>query len=54
MSFSCDVNILLYASDSSSPVHEPARRPGVRVDAGALEATGLLEAALAATPTPEA
>ena len=25
MSFSCDVNVLLYASDSSSPVHEPAR-----------------------------
>lgn len=26
MSFSCDVNVLLYASDSASPVHEPARR----------------------------
>jgi hypothetical protein len=26
VSFSCDVNVLLYASDSSSPVHEPARR----------------------------
>ena len=26
MSFSCDVNVLLYASDSSSPVHEAARR----------------------------
>ena len=26
MSVSCDVNVLLYASDSSSPVHEPARR----------------------------
>jgi predicted nucleic acid-binding protein len=25
VSFSCDVNVLLYASDSSSPVHEPAR-----------------------------
>ena len=25
MSFSCDANVLLYASDSSSPVHEPAR-----------------------------
>ena len=25
MSFSCDVNVLLYASDSSSPVHQPAR-----------------------------
>ena len=25
MSFSCDVNVLLYASDSMSPVHEPAR-----------------------------
>lgn len=25
MSFACDVNVLLYASDSSSPVHEPAR-----------------------------
>ncbi len=25
MSFSCDVNVLLYASDSSSPVHEAAR-----------------------------
>ena len=25
MSFSCDVNVLLYASDSSSPVHERAR-----------------------------
>ena len=25
MSFSCDVNVLLNASDSSSPVHEPAR-----------------------------
>ena len=26
MSFSCDVNILLYASDAASPVHAPARR----------------------------
>ena len=26
VSFSCDVNVLLYASDSASPVHEPARR----------------------------
>jgi len=26
LSFSCDVNVLLYASDSSSPGHEPARR----------------------------
>lgn len=26
MSFSCDVNVLLYASDAASPVHEPARR----------------------------
>ena len=26
MSFSCDVNVLLYASDSASPVHELARR----------------------------
>jgi toxin-antitoxin system PIN domain toxin len=25
VSFSCDVNVLLYASDSSSPVHEAAR-----------------------------
>lgn len=25
MSFSCDVNVLLYASDASSPVHERAR-----------------------------
>ncbi len=25
MSFSCDVNVLLYGSDSSSPVHPPAR-----------------------------
>ena len=25
MSFSCDVNVLLYASDSSSPVHQAAR-----------------------------
>jgi uncharacterized protein len=25
VSFSCDVNVLLYASDSSSPVHETAR-----------------------------
>jgi toxin-antitoxin system PIN domain toxin len=25
MSFFCDVNVLLYASDSSSPVHEAAR-----------------------------
>ena len=25
MSVSCDVNVLLYASDSASPVHEPAR-----------------------------
>ena len=25
MSFSCDVNVLLYASDASSPVHLPAR-----------------------------
>ena len=25
MSFSCDVNVLLYASDASSPVHDPAR-----------------------------
>ena len=25
MSFSCDVNVLLYASDSASPVHEAAR-----------------------------
>lgn len=25
MSFSCDVNVLLYASDSTSPVHERAR-----------------------------
>jgi toxin-antitoxin system PIN domain toxin len=25
VSFSCDVNVLLYASDSSSPVHERAR-----------------------------
>ena len=25
MSFSCDVNVLLYASDSSSPVHERAQ-----------------------------
>jgi hypothetical protein len=25
VSFSCDVNVLLYASDSSSPVHQPAR-----------------------------
>lgn len=26
MSFSCDVNVLLYASDSASPVHATARR----------------------------
>lgn len=26
MSFSCDVNVLLYASDSASPVHLAARR----------------------------
>jgi toxin-antitoxin system PIN domain toxin len=26
VSFSCDVNVLLYASDSASPVHERARR----------------------------
>lgn len=26
MSFSCDVNVLLYASDASSPVHAVARR----------------------------
>ena len=26
MSFSCDVNILLYASDAASPVHDAARR----------------------------
>ena len=26
MSFSCDVNVLLYASDRSSPVHAAARR----------------------------
>ena len=26
MSFSCDVNVLLYASDAASPVHAPARR----------------------------
>jgi toxin-antitoxin system PIN domain toxin len=26
MSFSCDVNVLLYASDAASPVHERARR----------------------------
>ncbi len=25
MSFSCDVNVLLYASDTSSPVHDSAR-----------------------------
>jgi toxin-antitoxin system PIN domain toxin len=25
LSFSCDVNVLLHASDSSSPIHEPAR-----------------------------
>jgi len=25
VSFSCDVNVLLYASDASSPVHAPAR-----------------------------
>ena len=25
MSFSCDVNVLLYASDASSPVHQRAR-----------------------------
>lgn len=25
MSFSCDVNVLLHASDSGSPIHEPAR-----------------------------
>ncbi len=26
MSVSCDVNLLLYASDSSSPAHDAARR----------------------------
>lgn len=26
MSFSCDVNVLLYASDAASPVHKAARR----------------------------
>jgi len=26
VSFSCDVNVLLYASDSASSVHQPARR----------------------------
>lgn len=26
MSFSCDVNVLLYASDAASPIHEPARQ----------------------------
>lgn len=26
MSFACDVNVLLHASDASSPVHGPARR----------------------------
>jgi hypothetical protein len=25
VSFSCDANVLLYASDSASPVHQPAR-----------------------------
>ena len=34
MSFSCDVNVLLYASDSSSPVHEAARRFLTQVAAG--------------------
>ena len=34
MSFSCDVNVLLYASDSSSPVHEPAQRFLTQATAG--------------------
>jgi len=34
VSFSCDVNILLYASDSSSPVHGPARSFLKRAAAG--------------------
>lgn len=34
MSLSCDVNVLLYASDSSSPVHERARSFLKRAAAG--------------------
>ena len=34
MSFSCDVNVLLYASDAASPVHEQARRFVEREAAG--------------------
>jgi toxin-antitoxin system PIN domain toxin len=34
MSFSCDVNVLLYASDSASAIHESARRFLKRVAAG--------------------
>lgn len=34
MSYTLDVNVLLYASDESSPVHEPARRFVERLAAG--------------------
>ena len=34
MSFSCDVNILLYASDTASPIHVPARAFLERAAAG--------------------
>jgi len=34
LSFSCDVNVLLYASDAASPVHAPARRFVERSSAG--------------------
>lgn len=34
MSFSCDVNVLLYASDAASPVHRLARRFLERAAAG--------------------
>ncbi len=34
MSFSCDVNVLLYASDSTSPVQDPARAFLTQVAAG--------------------
>jgi hypothetical protein len=34
VSFSCDVNVLLYASDSDSPIHEPARTFLKRVTTG--------------------
>jgi predicted nucleic acid-binding protein len=34
VSFSCDVNVLLHASDSSSPVHQPAQRFLTQATAG--------------------